>query len=137
MSNNPNSVSLDVRNSATNGDGWTNVSAANHQPYSYKYTGGNANSNNGNVTYAVGNGQAAITLNLVADSRYKFVDDCITFVNDHNDQLSTSGKAPRTRVVNDKCTAALDGQYKALVTDTTANTTIQCDPRIINDIPPM
>lgn len=133
MSNNPNTVSLDVRNSSTSDDGWTNVTAANGQPYSYKYTGGDSSSNNGKVTFAVNGGQAAITVNLVADARYQFVGACITFENDPNNQLSTAGNAPRTRVVNDTCTAALDGQYKALVTDTTANTTIQCDPRIVND----
>lgn len=137
MSNNPNSVSLDVRNFASNGDGWTNVNAANGQPYSYKYTGGDAHSNNGKVTYNVGGGQAAITVNLIADPRYHFVGECITFVNDSTNQLSTAGNAPRMRIVNDKCTAALDGQYKAMVTDTTANTTIQCDPRIVNDFPPV
>lgn len=137
MSNNPNAVSLDVRNFSTSGDGWTNVNAANGQPYSYKYTGGDSNSNNGQVTFMVNGGQAAITVNLIADARYQFVGGCISFVNDPNNQLSTAGNAPRTRVVNGKCSAALNGQYKALVTDTTANTTIQCDPIVINEMPPM
>jgi hypothetical protein len=56
----------------------------------------------------------------------------VTFQNDPQSQLSTHGNATRTRVINDSCNAALDGSYKVLVTDTTANTTIQCDPVIKN-----
>lgn len=134
--NNPNDVELDVRNSSTTGDGWTNVNASNGQPYSYKYSGGDGHSNNGNVTFSVNGGQGVINLSLVADARYQFVgQNCITFVNDPNGQLSTHGNATRSRVVNDSCTAALDGQYKVLVTDTSANATIACDPRVINQEP--
>lgn len=132
--NNPNDVELDVRNSSTNDPGWTNVNGSNGLPYSYLYTGGNGN--NGKVTFTVGSGQAAINLSLVADPRYEFVGNCISFVNDTNGQLTTHGNAPRSRVVNDSCTAELDGQYKVLVTDTGAgNATIACDP-IIQNKPP-
>jgi hypothetical protein len=41
-------VTLDCRNFSTNGDGYTNVTGSNGQPYSYKYTGGT--DGNGNVT---------------------------------------------------------------------------------------
>lgn len=131
--NNPNDVELDLRNSSTSGDGWTNVNASNGQPYSYKYTGGDASTNNGNVTCIINNINAAIPVNLVADPRYHFVGDCITFKDDPNAQLSTQGNAPRTRVVNNKCSAVLNGRYKILVTDTgNGNATIQCDPMMIN-----
>lgn len=132
--NNPNDVELDVRNSSTNGDGWTNVNGSNGQPYSYKYTGGDGPTNNGKVTFKVGGGQGVINLSLDADPRYQFIGrDCITFVDDPGGQLSHHGNAPRSRVIKDRCTTELDAQYKALVTDTTANATIPCDPPITNN----
>lgn len=134
MSNNPTSVTLDVRNSSTNGDGWTNVQAANGAPYSYKYVGGNQSDNNGKVVFGVGGGNAAVTLGFAAstDARYQFVGNAVTFQNDPNGQLSTQGAASRTRVINDSCTGELDATYKVTVTDSTANTTIPCDPIIQN-----
>jgi hypothetical protein len=135
MSNNPTSVTLDVRNSSSNGDGWTNVQAANGAPYSYKYVGGNQSDNNGKVVFGISGGNAAVTLGFATstDTRYQFVgSNAITFQNDPGGQLSTQGAAPRTRVINDTCTADLDATYKVLVTDTTANTTIPCDPIIQN-----
>ncbi|HEX2595926.1 MAG TPA: hypothetical protein VHL61_05650 [Luteimonas sp.] len=135
--NNPTSVTLDVRNSSTNGGGWVNVNAANGAPYSYLYTGGNQPANDGSSNFGVGNGNAAITLGFASttDARYQFVGtSVITFQNDPNSQLSTHGNATRTRVVNDSCTGALDGSFKVLVTDTTANTTIQCDP-VVKNVP--
>lgn len=108
--NNPTRVSLDVRDFASNGNGWTTVTASNGAPYSYQYTGGNQPDNNGAVTYGVGGGNAAITVNLVADARYQ-IHGAIGFANDPAQQLSTQGNAPRTRVVNDKCNAALSAQY--------------------------
>jgi hypothetical protein len=135
MPNNPTNTTLDVRNSASNGGGWTNVQAANGATYSYLYTGGTQPGNNGAMVFSVGGGNAAITLTFASttDTRYEF--DTISFVNDPNQQLSTQGNAPRTRVVNDKCTDVLDGSYKVLVKDTTANTTIPCDPTIKNQPP--
>lgn len=134
--NNPNDVELDVRNFSTTGDGWTNVNGSNNLPYSYKYTGGDGQTNNGKVTFSVNGGQGVINLSLVADARYKFVgQDCITFRGDSGGQLSAHGNASRSRVINDSCTAPLDGQYKVLVTDTTANATVACDPAITNQQP--
>jgi hypothetical protein len=130
--NNPTSVILDVRNSAGNGDGWTDVVASNGQNYSYKYRGGNQPSNNGSVEYSVGGGHAATTLVFATatDARYRF--DGVTFVNDNANQLTAQGNAPRTRVINDRCDAAIDAQYKVTVLDTAANATIPCDPMIRN-----
>jgi hypothetical protein len=131
--NNPTSVSLDVRNFASNGGGWKDVIASNGATYSYLYTGGNApgNKNNGDVEYAVGGGNAAITVGLIADARYQFQGD-ITFT-PPSDQLTSQGNAPRLRVVNDRCTAAVESKYTALVVDTNANNaTIPCDPVIVN-----
>ena len=132
--NNPTSVNLDVRNSSSNGDGWTNVQAANGAAYSYKYVGGNQPDNNGKVVYGVGGGNAALTLGFVesADARYQFGNNAVSFQNDPAGQLSTHGNAPRTRVINDSCSGDLDATYKVNVTDSTANTTIPCDPVIQN-----
>jgi hypothetical protein len=134
VSNNPTNVTLDVRNFSSNGGGWVNVAAANGAPYSYLYTGGNQAGNNGSVIYGVGGGNAAVTLDFDSgtDARYQFVGNAVSFQNDPQSQLSTHGNASRTRVINDSCNAALDGSYKVLVTDTTANTTIPCDPVIKN-----
>lgn len=138
MSNNPTSVTLDVRNSSTNGDGWTNVNV-NGAPYSYKYVGGNRPNNDGSVQYGIGGGNAAITLNFASttDARYQLIgDDAVHFNNDPNGQLSTHGNASRTRVINDSCNGALDGSYKVNVTDTgtSPNNLIPCDP-IIKNVP--
>ena len=130
MPNNPTTTTLDVRNSASNGGGWTNVQAANGATYSYLYTGGNQPGNNGAVHFGVGGGNAAITLNLTADARYQI--SSIGFQNDPNNQLSTHGNANNTRVINDSCSGELDGKYTVTVLDTTANTTVPCDPEIKN-----
>jgi len=130
-SNNPTNVSLDVRNFSSSDPGWVNVTGSNGQPYSYAYSGGN-NGNNGNLQFSIGGGNAATTVSLVADQRYQFQGD-VTFVNDPDGQLTSQGNAPRNRVVNDRCSAALpNGQYKITVLDTTANATVPCDPVIIN-----
>lgn len=138
MPNNPTSVTLDVRNSSSSGDGWTNVTV-NGAPYSYKYVGGNRPGNDGSVQYGVGGGNAAVTLNFASttDTRYQLIgDDAIHFNNDTNGQLSKHGNASRTRVINDSCTGALDGSYKVNVTDTgtSPNNLIPCDP-IIKNVP--
>lgn len=133
---NPNGVSLDVRNSASSGDGWTDTTASNGQTYSYRYTGGDRDSNNGKVTCTIGNGNAAITLSLIAASQYQI--GTITFTGDNaNDpQLSTHGNATGTRVINDKNTSAINANYKVNVIDTgNGNATVPCDPPIINRQP--
>lgn len=128
--NNPTNVSLDIRNFPGDSDGWINVVASNGATYSYRYAGGNQ-ANDGSIVYAVGGGHAATTLVFAtADRRYEFAD--ITFVNDDAHQLTAQGNAPRTRVINDRCDAAIDAQYKVTVQDTTANATIPCDPMIRN-----
>lgn len=134
MSNNPTNSVLDVRNSSSSGGGWTNVTASNGQIYSYLYAGGNQPENDGSVHFSVGGGNAAVTLVFAdsTDSRYQF--QSVSFTGDNNNQLSTHGNAPRTRVINDSCSGTLDGQYKVVVLDTTANATIPCDP-IIKNVP--
>lgn len=130
--NNPTNATLDVRDTASNGGGWTNVVASNGATYSYKYAGGNQTTNNGSILYSVGRGNAAITLVFAdtTDNRYEFAS--VSFTDDDAQQLDTHGNAPRTRVINDKCSAAIDAQYHVQVLDTTANATIPCDPMIRN-----
>jgi hypothetical protein len=131
---NPNGVSLDIRNSPSSGDGWTNTTASNGAIYSYKYTGGDTDSNNGKVTCTIGNGNASINLSLVADSRYEI--DSVGFTGDDADQLTTHGNAKRSRVINDKNTSVINANYKVNVIDTgNGNATVPCDPPILNRHP--
>lgn len=131
---NPHGVSLDVRNFPSSGDGWINTTASNGATYSYQYTGGDPATNNGTVTCTVGNGNAPINLSLVADSRYQI--GTIGFTGDDAAQLTTQGNAPRSRVINDKNTAAINANYKVNVIDTlNGNVTVPCDPPIINKQP--
>lgn len=129
----PNAISLDVRNFATTGDGWTNTQASNGQTYSYKYTGGDPDTNNGTLTFTVGHGNAAVNFSLIADSRYTVGSIGFTGDNASDPQLSTTGSAPRSRVLNDKNTAAINANYKVNVIDTgSGNVTVPCDPQITN-----
>jgi len=127
--NNPTNASLDVRDSSTSGDGWTNVNGSNGAPYSYKYSGGN-DGNNGALSFSVGGGHAATTLTLSADNRYSI--QSVSFSGDDAQQLSVQGNAPRNRVINDRCNAPINAQYKVTVLDTVANATVPCDPPIRN-----
>lgn len=128
---NPNGVSLDVRNFPTSGNGWTNTTASNGATYSYRYTGGDANTNNGTVTCTTGHGNASINLSLTADSRYEI--GTVSFTGDNADQLSTQGNAPRSRVINDRNTQDINANYKVNVIDTgNGNASIPCDPQIVN-----
>lgn len=131
---NPHSVSLDVRNFPANGDGWTDTTASNGAIYSYKYTGGDPGTNNGTLTFTVGNGNAAVNFDLIADRRYQI--GSIGFTGDNAGQLTTTGNAPRSRVLNDRNTAAINANYKVNVIDTGAgNASVPCDPQIINKQP--
>lgn len=128
---NPHEISLDVRNFAASGEGWNNTQASNGATYSYKYTGGDPSTDNGTLTFTVGNGNAAVNLRLIADARYTV--DSVNFTGDNAGQLTTSGNASRSRVINDKNTAAITANYKVNVIDTGNNdVTVPCDPPIIN-----
>jgi hypothetical protein len=130
--NNSTSATLDIRDTASNGDGWTNVKASNGATYSYQYTGGNQRANNGSILNAVGGGHAATTLGFAktADARYEFAN--ISFTGDDARQLSADGNASQTREIHDQCTAVIDAQYHVLVRDTEVGATIPCDPMIKN-----
>lgn len=128
---NPHEISLDVRDFPASGAGWHNTQASNGSTYSYMYTGGDPATNDGTLTFTVGHGNAAVNLKLSADARYTIHN--ISFSNDTAEQLTTSGNAPRSRVINDKNTAAINASYKVVVTDTgNGNVTVPCDPPIVN-----
>lgn len=123
-------VNLDVRNFPSSGDGYTNVTASNGQTYSYKFTGGNSSSNNGDVNVPIGHGQAAITVHVGGDPRYHVSN--ITF-NPTNTQFGwQAGGNAAVAVIIDTAVAVVDVKYSVVVLDTTANCTINCDPMIKN-----
>jgi hypothetical protein len=123
------SVGLDVRNFGSSGsDGYKNTTATNGATYSYKYSGGS--DNEGNVTSALGNGNAAITIQLNSDPRYRI--NNVAFTDDSQSQLSWRSNAPTTAVITDANNAAEDADYTLTVGDTTANCTFPCDPYIVN-----
>lgn len=130
----PVNVSLDVRNFSSNGDGYTNVNGSNGRPYSYKFTGGNKSSNNGDVSVVKGGGQAAINVQVGTDARYSITD--INF-NPRDSQFSWHGGGnAAVAVIVDTAVAVASVKYTVTVTDSTANCTVPCDPMIQNVAPP-
>jgi hypothetical protein len=131
--NNPKDVELDVAPGTRNDDGWTPTTGSNGQQYSYRYSGGDSTSARGAISFSVGGGAGVVNLTLVPRERFQFNGSCITFQDDPLGQLSARGNAPRTRIIDDRCTAQLDARYKVEVTDTTVSGTIPCDPPIRNN----
>lgn len=127
-------VELDIRLGGSAGGRWIKESSG--KDYYYKYTGGGHRDDNGTVEHKVGQGQAAVTVNLIADPRYHF--DTVSFENDHatEKQLSQAGNGGRQRTITNKCTQGMDAAYKIKVIDTgtdgKGNRTICCDPSIRN-----
>lgn len=128
-------VDLDVRYvRAEPGDGFTDVGNINGRNYCYKYTGGDDGA--GKLSHVVDQGDARITVNLIADPRYRI--DSIHFTGDHaaEPQLSKLHGADRAHVFHNKNTKAISAQYKITVIDTgNGNATIACDPPIENKHP--
>jgi hypothetical protein len=128
-------VNLDVRNSSSGGnDRWVDVQASNGQTYSYKYTGGSDDA--GNVTATVGGGTVTIEISIAAtDPRYAITGVPLVDPDaaSNNPQLSQSIAAGgRSATITDIDTAADNAAYCVTITDTSANCTIPCDPRITN-----
>lgn len=123
------SVSLDVRNFASNGsDGYTDTTASNNATYSYRYTGGS--DNGGDVNFH-GRGRVTLTVQLQSDPRYQI--SSVGFTGDTNNQLTwLAQNAPTTAVIQDLNTVVQNANYKITVSDTTANCTVPCDPQINN-----
>ncbi len=131
MPNNPNSVTLDVRNfSSPANSGYTNINGSNGLPYSYQFTGGGDGS--GDSTFTIGGGQAAITISISqTDSRYDITG--VNFNGTGTAQFRNNASANgRTTVIIDSNNAAANVEYTVVVTDSTAKCTVNCDPQVIN-----
>lgn len=130
QSSNSHSITLDVRNASSGGaDGYTDVTASNGRTYSYKYSGGEGNG--GDVTFHVGT-PATVVVQLHSDPRYTIND--VTFKDDTNNQLSyPNPNAGKTATIQDRNTVAQTAEYKVVVKDSTANATVPCDPKVINN----
>lgn len=124
-------ITLDVRNFPTNAPGWTNVQASNNQTYSYSYTGGDDGA--GGLVMTVGQGRDTAPVRIVADGRYD-ITNC-TFTGDGADQLTWNGNSTKAGSIVDANTAVENAKYSIIVTDTTANCTIVCDPPVKNQPP--
>lgn len=121
-------ITLDVRNFPTNAPGWTNVQASNNQTYSYSYTGGDDGA--GGLEMTVGQGRDTAPIRIVADARYD-ITSC-SFQNDVANQLTWNGSSTKAGSIVDANTAVENAEYTLLITDTTANCTIPCDPPVKN-----
>ena len=120
-------VTLDCRNTRTDGGGYTNVEASNGQIYSYKYSGGS--DGNGNVEVVKGT-PTEIQVTIQADSRYHVDDTIVT--NDPNRDITVT-KADLTATFTDNAEDVEAGiEYSIKVKDTVANATFIADPKIDN-----
>jgi hypothetical protein len=128
-------VTLDIRYvRAEPGDGFIDVGIVNGRSYCYKYTGGDDGA--GGVTHTIGDGNAKITVTLIADPRYRIAS--VSFVDDRADdiQLSSHPKHDREHEIHNKNTKAINAHYKVKVKDTgNGDALIQCDPPIKNQMP--
>lgn len=138
MSNSNVTVTLNVCN-FHNGDGyWINVQAADGKDYSYQYSGGNDHDrddpngriSHGHIKHIVGQGRATIEIQLQCDPRYAFAET--SFDGNNQGQLAWQGTDSRKRTIINQCTSATNVHYKIKIRDTTAGTTLDCDPAIRN-----
>lgn len=127
----PVNVSLDVRNSAAGpAPNYTRVTASNGSIYYYNYTGGS--DGHGNVTVKVGAGEAAINVTVGGDARYTITN--ITFAPTTTGFTWHAGGHAAVAVIVDPANVVEDVKYTTIVTDSTANCTIPCDP-VIHNVP--
>lgn len=121
-------VSLDIRNNQfAPGPGWTTVTAANGQQYSYKYNGGS----NGNGGVSVNTPNQKIIVNLTCDARYNV--DHVTLTDPKGDVTETHTTRQVTFTDSD-ADKNYDIYYGITIKDTTADTTFPCDPQIHNEM---
>jgi hypothetical protein len=126
-------VTLDVRNFSSNGDGYKNVNGSTGKPYSYKFTGGDPSSNNGNVTVVKGGGQAAITVHVGTDPRYSITN--VSFSPADSQFSWQAGGSAAVAVIHDTAVAEALVKYSCTVTDSVEHCTVLCDP-VIQNVPP-
>jgi hypothetical protein len=106
------------------------VTASNGTAYYYKYGGGS--DGNGNVNVKVGAGQAAITVTVGSDPRYSITN--ITFSPASTQFTWHAGGTAHVAVIQDTAAVVESVKYTTVVTDSTANCTIPCDP-VIHNVP--
>ncbi len=125
----PYTISLDIRNSASNGqDGFTNTTTSDGQTYCYKWSGGTDGA--GDVQELRSAGVAQINVNLIADPRYHIVTGAFSA---GDTQFTFTKTGDRTATITDAGTAAEQDYFNVQITDTTrANCTFWCDPRVGN-----
>jgi hypothetical protein len=87
----------------------------NGRNYCYKYTGGDDGAVG--VTHMIGEGNAKITVTLIADPRHRIAS--VSFVDDKTDdvQLSAHPKHDREHEIHNRNTKAIDAKYKVQVKD--------------------
>lgn len=126
---NPYTITLDVRNWASNGsDGYTSTTATDGKVYSYKWTGGT--DGKGDVAESIAQGVAQINVQLRADSRYHIVGGAF---GDGNTQFSFNRSDNYNGMITDVGSVKENDYFKMQVTDSTrSNCTFWCDPRVGN-----
>ena len=121
-------VKLKVRPTASNGGGWTTVTASNGASYSFKYSGGHMDS--GGLQTKVGDGPATIEISLDTDDRYAI--ETVQFSGQIKAQLRWQGNASDGEISDDNV-AEGSAHYGVVVIDTQdGNARLVCDPMISN-----
>ena len=121
-------VKLKVRPTASNGGGWTTVTASNGAPYSFKYSGGHMDT--GGLQTKVGDGPATIAISLDTDDRYAI--EAVQFTGQIKSQLRWQGDASEGEITDDNV-AEGSAHYGVVVIDTQdGNARFTCDPMISN-----
>lgn len=131
------SVGLNVRNiPAVAGDGYTSSTAADGTVYSYQYTGGddgNGNADNGNVVVKQGK-KTKITVTVsntgATDPGYKI--GGVFVKGDPDDDITPTFNGTTAELVDSATDEEDNIYYKITVTDKTAKTYFDCDPKIQN-----
>ena len=122
-------VRLHVTEFAKKGNKWTNAVGSDGKTYSYKYTGGNGEDNNGDQDFlADGNEKEFDVIFQNSVAGYVFVD-----FRDKSGTGELNGVVSAEEVtVTDSCDNAGTFFYGVKIRNTNTNVTIECDPMIRN-----
>ena len=126
---NPITITLDVRNSASNGsDGYTNTTTTDGLTYCYRWTGGTDGA--GDVLESISAGVAVINVQLRADARYHIVTGGF---GDGNTQFTFGRVDNYNATISDIGTVVENDYFNIQVSDSSrTNCTFWCDPRVGN-----
>lgn len=122
-------ATLKIKPGYNGGVGWSDATASNGQPYSYKYGGGSDDL--GDLDTTINTGVASLQLTLDTD-RQRYALGGASFANDGAHQLSWTQTDSATGTIIDANTAVETAKYTVQVTDTTSGASIPCDPMIFN-----